>query len=84
MILLTNSMWANNLVDAMLEMKHKNYTMAIKMFEQLAHKGNHIAQQNLGVMYNQGLGVKRDNMRAAYWFNVATQDVLPYEFVASN
>jgi TPR repeat protein len=65
-------------------LKHKQYDVALSKFLTLANQGNQIAQQNLGVMYNAGLGVKKDCTRAAYWFNMAASFEYPYELVAFN
>ena len=70
--LLASSIYAAELDKGMSALKHKQYEVALNEFLNLANQGNTIAQQNLGVMYNAGLGVKKDLIRAAYWFNTAT------------
>ena len=75
---------AGELQDAVKALKIGHYKEALVKFELLAMDGNQIAQQNLGVMYNQGLGVKKDEMKAAYWFNVATDEVSDFRRLALN
>jgi len=82
--LLVSSIYAAELDRGMNALKQKQYQVALSEFLILAKQGNKIAQQNLGVMYNAGLGVKKDNMRAAYWFNVAASASYTYERVAIN
>ena len=44
---------------------------AVKLFRQAADKGNAQAQYNLGIMYKNGQGVKRDDKEAVKWFQRA-------------
>jgi len=43
----------------------------VKLFRQAADKGNAQAQYNLGIMYKNGQGVKRDDKEAVKWFQRA-------------
>ena len=49
-------------------MARGDYQTAFAIFKSLAEAGNFIAQQNLGVMYNEGLGIAKDSEKASYWF----------------
>ncbi len=82
--LLASSIYAAELDKGMRALKHKHYEVALNEFLILANQGNKIAQQNLGVMYNAGLGVKQDRIRAAYWFNVASHVQYTYKRIALN
>ena len=42
-----------------------------------AKSGDALAQNNLGVMYNEGLGVDQDINEAMIWFNKAAEQKLP-------
>ena len=57
---------------------HKNPTEAVKWFRRAAEQGNAIAQNNLGVFYENGVGVPIDYVEAYKWLNLAaaqqTQD----------
>ena len=50
-----------------------DYGMALPMFERAALKGNIDAQNNLGVMFQQGLGTARDINKAIIWFRKAAE-----------
>src|SRR5206468_6868664 len=50
-----------------------DYPLALKLLKPLAEKGNVNAQYNVGVMYNESLGVKADYAEAAKWFKLAAQ-----------
>jgi TPR repeat protein len=46
----------------------KNYPLALKWFDLAAKKGNKNAMVNLGYMYENGLGVKKDHKRAMFLY----------------
>ena len=48
-----------------------DYTTALRRWGPLAKQGNAMAQSNLGVMYEFGLGVPQDFVKAHTWFNLA-------------
>ncbi|MDG1833320.1 MAG: tetratricopeptide repeat protein, partial [Verrucomicrobiota bacterium] len=51
-----------------------------RTFEEMfakAKSGDALAQNNLGVMYNEGLGVNQDIEEAMTWFNTAAEQKLP-------
>jgi TPR repeat protein len=49
----------------------KNYPAALLACTREANAGNQQAQRNLGVIYDQGLGVNKDPAQAALWFRKA-------------
>jgi TPR repeat protein len=49
----------------------KNYAAALLACTREANAGNQQAQRNLGVIYDQGLGVNKDPAQAALWFRKA-------------
>ena len=51
--------------------KNKDYATALREWKPLAEQGNADAQNNLGVIYNNGWGVLLDFVRAHMWFNIA-------------
>ena len=51
--------------------KNKDYATALREWKPLAEQGNADAQNNLGVIYNNGWGVMLDFVRAHMWFNIA-------------
>ena len=53
--------------------KAKNYVMAFALYQELAERGHAQEQNNLGWMYQNGLGVTQDYQKALYWFNKAAE-----------
>lgn len=45
-----------------------DFATAMKIAKSLAEQGHADAQYNLGVMYRDGQGVKKDDTQAVYWF----------------
>ena len=45
---------------------------AVNWYRLSAEQGNATAQNNLGVMYNDGLGVPQDHGTAHMWYNIAS------------
>ena len=52
-------------------MRLQDYAEAMHWYRKAAEQGNAIAQFNLGVMYSNGEGVKRDQTEAAKWYRLA-------------
>lgn len=46
----------------------RNYKMAFRIHESLAHQGNVKAQEALGYMYEYGKGIKQDYKKAKEWY----------------
>ncbi len=51
--------------------EREDYATALKEWRPLAEQGDAVAQCNLGVMYQLGLGVPRDYQEAAQWCRLA-------------
>jgi uncharacterized protein len=58
---------------AMAELRARNFTGALEVFESLSGSGHDGAAFMLGVMYEHGLGVTPDDARAAAWYLKAAQ-----------
>ena len=82
--LMGGMLYANGVSEGMRALKSGDYSNAMAHFQEEAAHGDKIAQQNLGVMYNNGLGVSRDVNKAMYWFKLAATDVAIASTVASN
>ena len=68
-ILLTSlSLIAGDLENGLNQVKVENYEAAANSFTKAAVCDDFIAQQNLGVLLNNGLGVEYDPDQASYWF----------------
>ena len=53
-----------------------DYATALRLFRSLAEQGDATAQEHLGVMYENGLGVPEDYAEAAHWFRRAADQGL--------
>ena len=62
---------AGPLEDANAAIKRRDYATAVRLIRPLAEQGNANAQYNLGVFYDNGLGVPQDRVRAHMWLNLA-------------
>lgn len=62
--------WAGSSEDFDASYARGNYAKALKIIRPLAARGNADAQSNLGVMYEQGKGVRQDFVRAHMWLNL--------------
>jgi TPR repeat protein len=62
---------AGPLEDADAAIKRRDYATALRLIRPLAEQGDANAQYNLGVFYDNGLGVPQDRVRAHMWLNLA-------------
>jgi TPR repeat protein len=62
---------AGPLEDANAAIKRRDYPTALRLIRPLAEQGDANAQYNLGVFYDNGLGVPQDKVRAYMWFNLS-------------
>jgi hypothetical protein len=62
------SLVAGELENGLEQVKVENYEAAANSFTKAAMCDDFIAQQNLGVLLNNGLGVAYDPDQASYWF----------------
>ena len=62
---------AGALEDANAAIKRRDYATALRLIRPLAEQGDANAQYNLGVFYDNGLGVPQDKVRAYMWFNLS-------------
>jgi TPR repeat protein len=59
---------AQNFYKGMEAYKQADYATAMREWEPLAVRGDEIAQYNMGVLYDSGLGVPVDKSRARVWY----------------
>jgi hypothetical protein len=62
---------AGPLDDADAAIKRRDYATAARLIRPLAEQGDASAQYNLGVFYDNGLGVPQDKVRAYMWLNLS-------------
>ncbi|MCK9454736.1 tetratricopeptide repeat protein [Sulfurimonas sp.] len=74
-ILLSIGLLANDYNTAMQALKNKEYKKAMSIFNELSDKGDAQAQTELGHIYVNGLGVKKDVLNAKkYWEKAAEKN----------
>ena len=56
--------FGSNIDDAIKKKKKGDYNIALPIFQKLADKNDSLAQEYLGLMYADGLGVKIDYVKA--------------------
>jgi TPR repeat protein len=72
---------AQSLDEALAAYSNGQYAKALKLFRAAAEAGNREAQHNLGFMYHDGKGTKRDDAEAMVWYRkAADQGFAPSEF----
>ena len=62
---------AGPLEDADAAIKRRDYATAVRPIRPLAEQGDANAQYKLGVLYDNGLGVPQDKIRAYMWLNLS-------------
>ena len=72
-LLFTASAVAQDFEKALNAARAGDYATAWKEWFPLARDGNVTAQYNLGILYENGLGVVRDESTAAMWYRVAAK-----------
>ena len=50
-----------------------DFATALKEWKPLAEEGNAAAQNNLGLMYDNGWGVPQDYKESVYWYRLAVE-----------
>jgi TPR repeat protein len=66
-----SSVAAGPLEDAAAAVKRRDYATAVRLIRPLAEQGDASTQYNLGVFYDNGLGVPQDHVRALMWLNLS-------------
>jgi uncharacterized protein len=59
---------ANTMEEGLTALRNKDYARALELLRPLANAGNPLAQFDLGVLYDQGLGVEKDDQEALFWY----------------
>lgn len=73
MVLAAGPALAQNFDDGMAAFQSGDYQGAAKVWRPMAEAGEAEAQRNIGVMYQQGLGVPQDFGEAAAWYRRAAE-----------
>jgi len=72
-ILLAAGLWAGEFESAVADYEQGNYIKALDAFYVLAKEGHPKAQFNVGLIYANGKGVKRDMYQAMAWYKKAAE-----------
>ncbi len=73
MTVLVAVLFGGNFEDGVAAYNSKNYKKAAEFFQKAAEQGNASAQYNLGVMYDNGQGVKKDYKKAIELYKKAAE-----------
>jgi TPR repeat protein len=65
------AMAADTLEDAVAAYRRANYATALRIYRSMADQGLAIAQFNVGLMYDNGQGVSKDEVQAMKWYRLA-------------
>ena len=68
---ISTPIYADDFQDGLDAFGRKDYKTAFEKLKPLAEQGDAEAQYNLGVMYDQGLGVTQDYIEAYKWHSIA-------------
>lgn len=63
--------FGEKIVDAVDAYENGDYFSAFEIYSKFANEGDTFAQRNLGVMYENGHGVKQNDINAAFWYRKA-------------
>lgn len=73
LLLVTTQTFAGLFEQGTLAAKQGDYARAVKTWRPLAKRGNAKAQYNLGLLYHQGLGVRKNDRKAVRWWRRAAE-----------
>jgi uncharacterized protein len=69
---------AGELDEAIKALKRQDYATAVSLFKPLAEAGDQAAQNNLGVLYRNGMGVPEDYTESLKWFRQSAERGNPW------
>jgi TPR repeat protein len=73
LVLLTSAAIADNYDDALQAANVGDYKKAYQLWLIDAEKGSAVAQRNIGLMYDEGLGVPQNGKKAVKWYRMAAE-----------
>ncbi len=77
LVVLTSAALADNLDDALDAASFGNYEKAYQLWLIEAKNGSAIAQANIGLLYEDGLGVRQSDKEAVKWYRMAAEQAEP-------
>src|SRR5437667_11032459 len=70
---LTFPLWAGQVEDAETAFNKGDHATAVRLWLELAERGDAEAQYRLGVAYDEGRGIAKDDVEAARWYRRAAE-----------
>jgi len=71
LVLLAGPVAAGPFEDGLSAYNRQDYATALRTWRPLADQGDADAQYNLGIMYDNGQGVPKDDVQAVKWYRLA-------------
>jgi TPR repeat protein len=68
-----NTSYAESYNDGSIAYQTGNYSLAYSIWLPLAEKGNSDAQNGLGILYKDGMGVEKNSAEAEKWLDLAAK-----------
>ena len=72
-LVVAHTAWGGDFEDGMAAYQQKDYATAVKRFRSAAISGDDVAQDFVGMMYDEGKGVEQDYKEAARWYLLAAK-----------
>jgi TPR repeat protein len=73
----SSALWAGDYEDGEAAYYVGNYAVALPLFEKAAEQDDAAAQNKLGYMYQEGVGVKQNYAEAIRWYTKAAEGGIP-------
>ena len=73
LVLMASMSFADNYDDALQAANVGDYKKAYQLWLVDAEKGSAVAQRNIGLMYDEGLGVPQNGKKAVKWYRMAAE-----------
>ncbi|GJL81875.1 MAG: hypothetical protein DHS20C01_15090 [marine bacterium B5-7] len=70
-LLIHPPLWAQSFDDGVAAFESMDYERAAKIWEPLATSGHVLSQYNMGLLYEEGLGVPKDPDLSFFWYRLA-------------
>ena len=70
----TSAAFAESFDEGVLAFVKGDGEKAYRIWKPLADKGDIEAQYHLGYMFQTGTGIRKDNKKALYWYNLAAKN----------
>ena len=72
LVITAEAVMAGSLEEAKTAYDKGDFRRAERIYSELSNQGDRIAQLQLGLMYDEGYGIPKQNQQAVRWFSVAS------------